>query len=85
MAETKRLFCVQGKRKRVGSLKNEERSRIVFLFDHSGGDADYVADRCGVIGIQRADVLAVVLAETRRKGPGTAPALQALGAGRIVA
>lgn len=53
------------RRTRVMSLSAEEHRRIIYLFDHSGGDADYAADRCGVIGIQRADVLAIALWQTR--------------------
>jgi hypothetical protein len=66
----KRLSPVHRKRrKRVSALTTDERKRIVFLFDWNG-DPDYVAERCGIIGVQRGDVLAVVLMDTRRRGPG---------------
>lgn len=65
----KSIPCVRAKRKRVSALTSDQRKQITWLFDHWQGDADHVADRCGIIGVQRADVLAVVLADTRRKGP----------------
>ncbi len=80
MPKGKRLFIVQRSRKRVTSLTAEERRRIVFLFDATGGDYDQVADRCEIPGVQRADVLAIVLDDTRRKGPNTAPALRVMAA-----
>ena len=59
------------RRKRVMSLTQDERKQIVYLFDHSGGDADYVTQAVSFAVLQRADVLAVVLAETRRRGPSS--------------
>jgi hypothetical protein len=77
MPKGKRLFCVQPqRRKRVTQLTPDEKRRIIFLFDASGGDYDQAADRCGIPGLQRADVLAIVLADMRR-GPERAPAMRA--------
>lgn len=70
MAETKPKAPVH-KRKRVPSLSPEKRREIVALFDITD-DYDYVAERCLV---QRADVLAVVLADTRKRGPAPGPGL----------
>ncbi len=56
---------VKSVRTRVSSLRRDQRRVICDLFDDCGGDADYTAERCGIIGVQRGDVLAVVLADTR--------------------
>jgi hypothetical protein len=69
-AEKKRANPVH-KRKRVRNLMPELRRQIPALFDITGGDYDRVAED---LGVPRADVLAVVLHDTRRKQPGTAPA-----------
>lgn len=69
-AEKKRLNPVH-KRKRVRNLMPELRRQIPTLFDLTLGDYDRVAED---LGVPRADVLAVVLLDTRRKQPGTAPA-----------
>lgn len=53
-------------RARVSSLTADQKRRICWLFDHCGGDADYTAERCGIVKVQRGDVLAVVLADTRK-------------------
>jgi hypothetical protein len=82
-AQPKRATRVQ-RRKRVSALTPAERRQIVYLFDAWAGDADHVADRCGIVGVQRADVLAVVLAETR-KGPQQSPALVLVGTRRAAA
>lgn len=58
------------KRKRVRNLMPELRRQIPALFDITLGDYDRVAED---LGIPRSDVLAVVLHDTRRKQPGTAP------------
>lgn len=62
MPERKPILNVHN-RQRVPSLKPEKRREIVALFDMTD-DYDAVAERCCV---QRADVLAVVLADTRRR------------------
>lgn len=56
------------KRKRVRNLLPKLMREIPALFDLLQGDYDRVAEDCGV---QRADVLAVVLLDTRRKMPGS--------------
>ncbi|HXS98770.1 MAG TPA: hypothetical protein VN736_29440 [Candidatus Limnocylindrales bacterium] len=78
MPDSQSLICVRRKptRKRTGSFTAEQKRRIIFLFDQTNGDADYAAERCGVVGVQRADVLAIVLADTRRKQPQGSPTLQ---------
>lgn len=73
LVERKPKAPVHKKRRRVGTYTREERKQIVFLFDKYKDDVDYVAERCGIFGCQRADVLAIVLGETRRKGPGIEP------------
>ena len=83
MQERKQLFAVQRGRKRVNSLSVEQRKQVVYLFDHANGDVDQVADRCGIIGIQRGDVLAIVLAETRKQPQSTPPGLRLSVAGRV--
>lgn len=65
LVPTKRNGRVQPRR-RVTALTPDQKRRICWLFDSCGGDADYTAERCGFIGVQRGDVLAVVLADTRR-------------------
>lgn len=72
-AEKKRMNPVH-KRKRVRNLMPELRRQIPALFDITGGDYDRVAED---LGVPRADVLAVVLHDTRRKQPGTAPSVGA--------
>lgn len=79
MSDAKRLFVVhEVRRKRVTSLTPEQRRTIVYLFDALSGDYDAVAQRCGILGVQRADVLAIVLADTR-KGPQSEPGMGRLG------
>lgn len=75
MAETRRKTHVR--RKRIPGLTDDKKREIITLWDMTGCDYDYVAERCMV---QRADVLAVVLADTRRKAPQPSPAIS----GRVI-
>lgn len=69
MPERKNISGVRSKRKRIPSLDPAKAREIAALFDMTDGDYDYVAERTRV---QRADVLAVALADIRRRGPGHA-------------
>ena len=78
MPQSKRLFAVHTnstKRRRVTALTGDERRRVVFLFDALQSDPDQVVERAGIIGLQRGDVLAIVLGEMR-KPMGTAAPLE---------